>query len=391
MAKRRWPRYAGLAMFLAVAAGWLGWREPDYRRRPVRSLQDLERELESLRVRAAIPGMSAAIADDGRIIWARGFALANNEEGVAAGADTIYGLASLTKPYGSTVVLQLVQEGKLRLDDEVSRFGITMARRTPVTVRHLLSHTSDDPPGAAYRYDGNAFGALTQVVEHATGQPFAKALADRIIRPLALTSTAPNPSDPQPFWSVVASVNVTPADVDRARAAFSASGVDRATIESALSQGYARAWGRWMWPTGLVGPMRPVPHGFTLSTTSGLVASAPDVARFSIAWDEGRLLTDESRAAAWKRPLAPDGTPLPYALGWFVQDIDGRQVIWHYGHGLDSSSLIVKLPAARATFVILANSDGLSRWRGLGDRADVTASPAATLFLNWIVARDVRP
>jgi hypothetical protein len=46
----------------------------------------------------------------------------------------------------------------------------------------------------------------------------------------------------------------------------------------------------------------------------------------------------------------------------------------------------VKIPTRRSTFVILANSDGLSRWRRLGDKADVTASPAATLFLNWQAA-----
>jgi hypothetical protein len=61
--------------------------------------------------------------------------------------------------------------------------------------------------------------------------------------------------------------------------------------------------------------------------------------------------------------------------------------VWHYGHGFESSSLVVKIPDGRATFVILANSDGLSRWRGLGDGADITASPAATLFLNWYRAR----
>jgi CubicO group peptidase (beta-lactamase class C family) len=269
----------------------------------------------------------------------------------------------------------------------VSQYGIAMARTTPVTVRHLLSHTSHDPPGTSYRYDGNAFGALTQVVERITGQPYAKVLADRIIRPLTLTRTAPNPADPQPFWSIVASVYVTTADVERARAAFNASGADRAAIEAALSQGYARAWGRWLWPTGLVGPMRPVPHGFTLSATAGLMASAPDVARFSLAWDQGLFLNEHSRAAAWTPASGPDGAALPYALGWFVQEIDRRQVVWHYGHGLDCSSLIVKLPGERVTFVILANSDGLSRWRGLGDDADVAASPAAALFLNWIAAR----
>lgn len=371
-------------MLVAGAAGWLAWREPDYGRVPVRSLHDLERELESVRVRLGIPGMSAAIADGGRLVWAHGFGTANRERAVAAAPDTIYGLASLTKPYGSTIVLQLVQEGRLALDDDASRFGVVMERSVPVKVRHLLSHTSGEPPGARYRYDGNAFGALTRIVERVTGQSFAKVVTDRIVRPLGLTRTAPNPGEPHAFWSLVASVKVTPADVESARAAFIASGIDRRAIENNLAQGYARAWGRWLWPTGLAGPMTPLPHGFTLSTTGGLMASAPDVVRFSIALDEGRLLRDETRTAAWTRPLAPDGTTLPYALGWFVQDLRGRQVVWHYGHGLESSSLIVKIPTQRLTFVILANSDGLSRWRGLGDRADVMASPAAALFLNWV-------
>jgi CubicO group peptidase (beta-lactamase class C family) len=97
-------------------------------------------------------------------------------------------------------------------------------------------------------------------------------------------------------------------------------------------------------------------HGFTLSTTGGLVASAPDVARFSIALADGRLLSEASKAEAWRRPLAPDGTLLPYALGWFLQHVRGLQVVWHYGHGFESSSLI--LTAHRVTFVIAANSLG---------------------------------
>src|SRR5262245_909275 len=116
------------------------------------------------------------------------------------------------------------------------------------------------------------------------------------------------------------------------------------------------------------------------------MARSPDVARFSIAIDRGELLDEASKALGWPPPQAPDGTPLPYGLRWFVQQTRAMQVIWHYSHALESSSLIVKLPARRATFVILANSDGLSRWRGLGDRADVTASPPATLFVNWYLA-----
>lgn len=380
-------KLAGTCVLLLAVLGWLAIREPDFGRVRVESLADLETELEALRQRLGIPGMSAAIGERERVVWARGFGLANRERAMPAQPDTIYHLASLTKPYASTILLQLVQEQRLDLDAPISEFGITMERSTPVGVRHLLSHTSAEPPGTRYRYDGNAFGRLTQVVERVTGGAFSRELTDRIIRPLALTHTAPNPEDPRGFWSLFASLAPTSEDITRGRAVFAASGLDRRPIEAALAQGYARAWGRWIWPTGLAGPIRPMPHGFTLSATAGLVASAPDVARFSMALDQGFLLSHTTRKRAWTAAVDPDGRTLPYALGWFVQESRGHHLVWHYGHGLESSSLMVKIPERQVTFVILANSDGLSRWRRLGDNADVTASPAATLFLNWYSTR----
>ena len=73
-----------------------------------------------------------------------------------------------------------------------------MERSTPVRVRHLLSHTSDEPPGTRYRYDGNAFGGLTQVVERATGEPFVKALTDSIPVQVTLEPVEGKTQWPQP-------------------------------------------------------------------------------------------------------------------------------------------------------------------------------------------------
>ena len=136
------------------------------------------------------------------------------------GPDTIYHLASLTKPYGSTVLLQLVDEHRLDLDAPVSRFGIAIERSRPVKVWHLLSHTSGEPPGMGYRYDGNAFGALTQVIERTTGRLFVQELVDRIIRPLGLAETAPNPGDPPGYWSLLLSLTVSAEDVERGRSSL---------------------------------------------------------------------------------------------------------------------------------------------------------------------------
>jgi CubicO group peptidase (beta-lactamase class C family) len=387
MARRR-IAWAGALTVLAV----LGWaaatREPDLRAAPVRSFADLERELETLRVRLRIPGMSAAIADGDTVIWTQGFGYADVERSRRAGPDSIYHLASVTKPYAATVVLQLVEEGRLRLDAPVSDFGITIERSRPVRVWHLLSHTSKDPPGEAYRYDGNAFGRLGEVVERVTGRSFASELTDRIIHPLALRNTAPNPRDPDlrlsPLWRWISGVaEATPADLARARATFTDSHLDRQSIDSSLATGYARSWGRSIWPSGLFGPMQPMPHGTALFAGGGLVASAPDVARFSIALDAGRLLKQETLDKTYTPIVTSSGHTLPYGLGWFIQQHEGTKLVWHYGHFFESSSLVIKIPARKLTFVALANSDGLSRWRRLGD-GDVLNSPAAVLFLNWM-------
>ncbi len=329
------------------------------------TLAEFEQELDALRERLRIPGMSAAIAQDGEVVWARGFGWADREGGVPAGPESIYHLASLTKPFASTVLLQLVEEGRLDLDAPVSEFGIQMESDDTVRVWHLLSHTSSSPPGTRYRYDGYAFGELSKVVEDVSDRSFAAELTDRVIRPLQLRHTAPNPEDE--------------------RGAFGESGLDRTAIERNQVREYAPAWGRSIWPSGLVGPMRPMERPTSFHTSAGLVASAPDVARFSIALSEGALLSDSMRALAMRPVVTPAGDTLPYGLGWFVQEQSGVTLVWHYGQWFSSSSLIVKVPARRLTFVLLANSDGLSRLRRLGDHGNLLKSPAATAFLDTFV------
>ena len=111
-----------------------------------------------------------------------------------ASADTIYHLASVTKPYAATVVLQLVEEGTLTLDQPVAELGISHGAIGPgARVAHLLSHTSAETPGTVFRYDGNPYGRLTAVVEKVTGRPFAVELTDRIIRRLDLKRTGHSP------------------------------------------------------------------------------------------------------------------------------------------------------------------------------------------------------
>jgi CubicO group peptidase (beta-lactamase class C family) len=151
-----------------------------------------EAELESLRQEMKIPGMSAAVVKDGQLAWARGFGFADVENGIPARPETPYYLASVTKPFAAVVVIQLVQEGKLSLDDPVSRYGVNLPEGDKVLVRHLLSHTSEGTPGKRYQYNGNRYALLSQVVQAATGRSLQEWLYERILQPLGMDNTAPS-------------------------------------------------------------------------------------------------------------------------------------------------------------------------------------------------------
>lgn len=386
---KRWMRAAALVAAVIAGAFVFAPQEPDYSSVQVATTSDLERELDALRQQLEIPGLSAAIADGDRIVWARGFGSADLDRHVPVDPErTTFHLASVTKPFTATVVLQLVEEGRVDLDAPVSRFGVDIPRDQPVRVRHLLSHTSSGAPGRAYRYDARAFGELTKVVERSDGRPFAAALTDRVVRKAGLTHTAPNPRDIDGAACRARLVNrvlgmcATDRQAAIARQTFETSGLNRAAIDADLATGYARQGGRSLWPAGLWGPMRPEQHLTELFASAGLVASATDVLRFSIALDQGLLLERATRTLMYTPALASGGPPT-LGIGWFLQQHRGATIAWHFGQFFESSSLLITIPDRRVAFVALANSDGLSRRRRLGDHGDVLKSPAAMLFLNW--------
>jgi CubicO group peptidase (beta-lactamase class C family) len=128
-------------------------------------LARFEKQADELRTLLKIPGMSAVIVKDQKVLWAKGFGFADFENRIPATPDTLYSIASLTKTFAATLIMQLVEQGKLDLDEPVSHYS-TDFKNDSVKVKHLLSHTSDGPtPGDRYQYDGNRFDYLTAVIE----------------------------------------------------------------------------------------------------------------------------------------------------------------------------------------------------------------------------------
>jgi CubicO group peptidase (beta-lactamase class C family) len=90
------------------------------------------------------------------------------------------------------------------------------------------------------------------------------------------------------------------------------------------------------------------------------MSTARDYAKFSMAIDRDALLKPETKALAFTPTRDSNGRDLPYGLGWFTTTYKGERVIWHYGYWTANSSLIVKVPSRGLSFVLLANTDGLS-------------------------------
>jgi CubicO group peptidase (beta-lactamase class C family) len=332
---------------LALAFGACNSTAPQTK--PAQSLAEFSAHLEQLRVAGHIHSMSAVIAKDQAIAWSGSF----GEPGARpVGDTTVFHLASLTKPFASTVILQLVDEGKVSLDDPVSKYGVNLSGAGTIRVRHLMSHTSEGVPGSTYSYNGNRFSLLDSVIARAAGKPFAEAVQERIIVPLGLKHTAAAPQS----------------------SAFAASGLDQAAYLANLVPGYTWAGDRFT----------PTAYQTHFSTAAGLTSSARDYATFSMAMDRDAFLTPATKDLAYTPVVSPSGETFPYGLGWFTTLYKGVRVIWHYGYWTASSTLVIKIPAERLTFVLLANTDGLSAPYPLGS-GRLETSPWAREFLEAFV------
>ena len=319
---------------------------------PAGDLPELEARMSALQSRYGIPGMSAAIASRGNIVWSKGFGVADKQTNAAATPETLYHLASLTKTFASTVIQQLIDEGKVGLDDPVSNYGITVGNAS-VRVKHLLTMTSEGTPGARFSYNGDRFGLLDAVIS-AGGKPFAAALSDRILVPAGLQRTAANPLH---------------------AAAFAAAGMDPSLVTARLARGYT---------VDSRGTATPVPYPDYFGTAAGMISSVLDIAAYSIALDGPTLLSPSGRQRAFTPTTASGGETLPYAQGWFSQQYYGATVIWHYGQWIGNSSLLIRIPSRELTLVILANSDDLSSHFALG-AGQLLSSPFADEFLRAVL------
>jgi CubicO group peptidase (beta-lactamase class C family) len=330
----------------------------------VRRLRRLELQFDQLRSRLRIPGMSAVIVKDQKLIWAKGFGFADLEKRAPATPDTLYYIASLTKTFATTALMQLVEQGKLDLDEPMSNYSAEF-KDDKVKIKHVLSHTSGGIPGDRFNYDGARFALLTSIIEKKTGRSFRQVITEMFLDPL-------NMSDSVPSQDILTAASEDPI-------LFGKDKLDR----------YQRTLTRYAQPYRLYGDQivhTTYPWG-GISTAAGLLSTVIDLAKFDAAIDRHQYLKKETQDQSWTPFVSNSGRPLVHGLGWFVQTYHGLKCVWHFGNDPDEfSGTYLKLPEKGISLILLANSDGLSKpfYRS----GILGSSPFIATFLRIFVSED---
>lgn len=324
----------------------------------------LENYLEALRAQAGVPGMSALVAKDDEIVWEKGFGYQNVAARIRPTPDTPYLVGDMSQTVAAVLLLQCVEQRRLTLDLSLRRYG-SPDLETEATLRTVLSHTAPPDAGKPFAYSPERFDQLAKVMEYCAPQPYRKSVAHRILDRLAMRDSVPG-------------TDLVDPDLQLPEGLFDPD--DLARYRDTLS--------RMAIPYKVDAKNRATRADFpiaTMSAAGGLVSTVRDLQQLDEALDTpDLLLLQETRDLAWSPVLGRDGSVMPTGLGWFVQSYRGERVVWHFGLVPGAySSLLIKLPDRGITFILLANSDGLSAPYDLPS-GDVTKSLFAQVFLKFI-------
>ena len=294
-----------------------------------------------------IPGLALLVVRDGKIIKQQGYGFSNVELQVPVKPGTLFQSGSMGKQFTATAVMMLVEEGKVGLDDPLTKyFPEAPAFWSKVKVRNLLSHTGgfgDYPdkfdfrkdytedellkivesiplayePGSKWSYSNLGYLTLGVLIHRVTGQFYGDFLQQRVFKPLGMSTTR-----------VMSEEDIIPN----------------------RSSGYRVVKGQlknqeWVSPT--------------LNTTAdgSLYFSIKDLAKWDAALTARKLLKPESFDLMWTPVKLSDGKPNKdgYGFGWFIHDAHGHRVIEHEGAWQGFTTNISRYVDDKLTIVVLTN------------------------------------
>jgi CubicO group peptidase (beta-lactamase class C family) len=294
--------------------------------------------------RQHIPAVSLAVIKDGKIIKAEGYGLANVELNVPARPDTVYKIGSVSKQFIAAGIMLLIQEGRISLDDHVSKF----LEGTPdtwkeITVRHLLTHTSGivreapgfDPlkvqsdadviktayslplrfaPGEKWEYCNVGYFTLAEIIRKVTGKAWGDYLTERIFVPLEMNAT-------------------------------------RTTTVTDLVQNRAHGY---VWRDG---KLQNDAIYLAVRPSGAFLSSVLDLAKWDAALYTDKILKQSVRDQMWAAVKLNNGTSHPYGFGWELETVGGHKQVHHGGSLTGFRAELTRFMDDKLTVIVLANGN----------------------------------
>jgi CubicO group peptidase (beta-lactamase class C family) len=297
-----------------------------------------------------VPSASIAVVQHGEIVYRKAYGNARLDPPVAARPDMRYSIGSVSKQFTATAILMLAEQGKLSLDDPVSRFVPDLTRANEVTIRELLSHTSgyqdywpqdyvppfmlkpvtardimdqwarkplDFDPGTKWQYSNTNFVIAGVIIEKASGMPMFEFIQSKLFAPLKMNSVR---------------------------------NVDQERLGDTDATGYMRY---------ALGPPRVAPKegkGW-LFAAGELAMTSEDLAKWDIALLNQTLLKPESYRQMETQVGLKSGISTTYGLGIDIKEISGRRVWSHGGEVSGFTTHNAVFPDDRAAVVVFINQD----------------------------------
>ncbi len=302
---------------------------------------------------AGTPSASIAVVKGGKLVYAKAFGNARLNPKTAATTDMRYSIGSISKQFTATAVLLLAQQGKLSLDDKVSRFFPNLAHADKVTLRQLLSHTSgysdfwpqdyvmpfmhkpttpmqiidawatkplDFEPGTKWQYSNTGYVIVGAIVKKVSGLTPFQFLQRHVFKPLGMTSAYDAAAHP-----------MLPTD----------------------AEGYVRY---------ALGPLHPAPQigkGWIFAGGE-LAMTASDLAKWDIAMIDQSVLQPASYRQMQTDVLLRNGESSGYGLGLFITSMDGHRLLKHDGEVSGFTATNFVFPDDGMAVVVLTNQIAVS-------------------------------
>ncbi len=312
--------------------------------------------------RQHIPGLALAVLKNGKIVKIKGYGLANMEDNAPVTPETVYKLASVSKQFIASGIMVLQQDGKLNVDDRISKYVDSIPGSwSGITIRHLLTHTSglirespafdayesqpllyvikqafnapvNSAPGEKWSYCNLGYYLLAAIIEKSSGQAWDAFISERIFKPSGMTQT-------------------------------------RATTVSAIVPHRAGGY-------NTIGTGWENAENFIAVRPSGaFISSISDMAKWESMLYTGKVLTETSKQQMWTPAVLNNGAGAGYGFGWGIDSINKHKRVSHDGSLSGFRTHFGRYPDDKIAVIVLTSNGGANPSK-IGQRVAGTYVPA---------------